>query len=124
MANKMLLKIFTLLAVVTISRCNDNLRVAYQWKEIDFEYQSSADRQKALETKAFIPENVMPVGLEVYQNRLFITLPRWKTGVPASLAYIDINGIKKIYLLNYVIFFIYYFFFTMNRFIRFVVKLI
>lgn len=105
MANKMLLKIFSLLAVVTISRCNDNLRVAYQWKEIDFEYQSSADRQKALETKAFIPENVMPVGLEVYQNRLFITLPRWKTGVPASLAYIDINGKKKLYLLNYVIFF-------------------
>lgn len=96
MANKMLLKICLILAVVTISRCNDNLRVAYQWKEMDFEYQSSSDRQRAIETKAFIPENVMPVGLEVYQNRLFITLPRWKTGVPASLAYIDING--KIFL--------------------------
>lgn len=99
MANKMLLKICLLLAAVTICKCNDNLRVAYQWKEIDFEYQSSEDRQKALETKAFIPENVMPVGLEVYQNRLFITLPRWKTGVPASLAYIDING-KIIYLIT------------------------
>ncbi|CRK93361.1 CLUMA_CG006902, isoform A [Clunio marinus] len=70
---------------------NDNLRVAYQWKQIDFEYPNIGERQAAITNSTFISENVVPVGLEVYKNRLFITLPRWKKGVPASLAYIDLN---------------------------------
>ena len=76
----------------------DNLRVAYQWKQIDFEYPNIDERQAAITNLTFISENVIPVGLEVYKNRLFITLPRWKKGVPASLAYIDLNG--KIFLFS------------------------
>ena len=71
---------------------NDNLKVAYQWKQVDYEFTDAAARKQAIESKEFIPENVIPVGLEVYKNRLFITLPRWKTGVPATLTYIDLNG--------------------------------
>lgn len=81
-----------LVSICVLVECNDNLRVAYEWREIDFEYRSVSDRNEAIESKAFVPANVIPVGLEVYQTRLFITLPRWKRGVPASLAYIDING--------------------------------
>lgn len=71
---------------------NDNLKVAYQWKQVDYEFADAAARKQAIESKEFIPENVIPVGLEVYKNRLFITLPRWKAGVPATLTYIDLNG--------------------------------
>lgn len=78
--------------MVTSVFANDNLRVAYQWKQIDFEFPDIDARQEAIRNLSFISENVIPVGLEVYKNRLFITLPRWKKGVPASLAYIDLNG--------------------------------
>lgn len=78
--------------LVTSVVANDNLRVAYQWKQIDFEFPNIEERQAAITNFTFISENVVPVGLEVYKNRLFITLPRWKKGVPASLAYIDLNG--------------------------------
>lgn len=70
----------------------DHLKVEYEWKQIDFLYPSVEERQAAIASMNFIQENVIPVGLEVYKNRLFITLPRWKKGVPASLAYIDLNG--------------------------------
>lgn len=70
---------------------NDNLQVAYQWNQIDFEFPSETERTEALRSGSFVPENVIPVGLEVYKKRLFLTLPRWKTGIPASLAYININ---------------------------------
>ncbi|ETN67900.1 yellow protein precursor [Anopheles darlingi] len=70
---------------------NDNLRVAYQWNQIDFEFSSDTERQEALASGRYIPENVIPVGLEVYKKRLFLTLPRWKQGIPASLAYINLN---------------------------------
>ena len=85
------LLINVLLSAVLV-HSNDNLSVAYEWKEIDFEFRSKEVREEAIQSKQFIPENVIPVGLEVYKTRLFITLPRWKKGVPASLAYIDING--------------------------------
>lgn len=78
--------------LVTSVAANDNLRVAYQWKQIDFEFPNIDERQAAITNLTFISENIIPVGLEVYKNRLFVTLPRWKKGVAASLAYIDLNG--------------------------------
>lgn len=67
----------------------DKLNVAYQWKTVEFEFPSEDLKQEALLSKKYIPENQLPLGVEVYGNRLFVTLPRWKYGVAASLAYID-----------------------------------
>jgi len=71
---------------------NDNLRVAYEWREMDFKYASPDQRWSAIERGEFKPANVIPFGLEVAGHRLFVTLPRWRSGVPASLAYLDLNG--------------------------------
>lgn len=87
-----LVAVFMASCLVTGAQANDNLRVAYQWKQMDFNYPSAAARANAIATGAFVPENVIPVGLEVYKTRLFMTLPRWKSGVPASLVYIDMAG--------------------------------
>lgn len=86
--------LFVILATLLIGHVhsNDNLRVAYEWKEIDFKYASPEERWSAIENFDFKPENVIPFGIEVYQSRLFVTLPRWHEGVPASLAYLDLNG--------------------------------
>lgn len=70
----------------------DNLRVAFEWKQIDFEYPSEQTRLEDIASKAFVPENNLPLGLEVYGDRLFVTVPRWKSGVAASLTYISLNG--------------------------------
>lgn len=90
-----LLSFVLFVAIVTA----DRLKVEFEWKQIDFEYPTVEDRQAAIQSGNFIQENVIPVGLEVYKNRLFITLPRWKEGVPASLAYIDLNGKFEIFTL-------------------------
>jgi hypothetical protein len=67
----------------------------FEWKELDFAYPSSRARQEAIESQSFIPSNNVPVGLEVWKNKLFITVPRWKRGVPASLAYVYLNETGK-----------------------------
>lgn len=95
---RILLALFIAISCVT---ANDNLRVVYQWKQIDYEYPNIGERQAAIANGDFIQENVIPVGIEVYRDRLFVTLPRWKKGVPASLAYIDLNGNKS--HINYVL---------------------
>lgn len=96
------LSLLVILAITTVAHCH--LNVIYEWKEIDFQYSSPEERRSAIENQTFIPENVMPVGLEVYENRLFITLPRWKNGVPASLAYINLNG--KLMTLQYLTYYL------------------
>lgn len=69
----------------------NNLDIKYQWKTIDFNYTSVEKRQEAIDKQTFIPNNVIPVGLEVYKDRLFLSLPRLKRGVPVSLAYINMT---------------------------------
>lgn len=70
----------------------NNLEIKYQWKTIDFNYESAEKRQEAIDKQTFIPSNVIPVGLDVYKDRLFLSMPRLKRGVPATLAYINMTA--------------------------------
>ncbi|KAJ3647686.1 hypothetical protein Zmor_019550 [Zophobas morio] len=69
----------------------DNLEVAYQWKQLDFAYPSEEARREAIKSGEFTPANNLPLGLEVHDDRLFITVPRWRKGVAASLGYIKLS---------------------------------
>lgn len=60
--------------------------IVYEWRQLDFEYPTFLDRQRAILNGDFIPINVVPLGVDRYRNRLFVTMPRWKNGIPASLA--------------------------------------
>ncbi|CAG9773971.1 unnamed protein product [Ceutorhynchus assimilis] len=79
----------TLLLLLTVYVSCNKLNISYQWRILDFDFGSPEKRQAAINDKSFIPENNLPLGLEVYKNRIFVTVPRWKFGVAASLAYID-----------------------------------
>ncbi|ENN71161.1 protein yellow [Dendroctonus ponderosae] len=78
-----------LFLVCVVFVASNKLNISYQWKVLDFDYGSVEKREEAIADKSFIPENNLPLGLEVYKNRIFVTVPRWKAGVAASLAYID-----------------------------------
>lgn len=74
---------------------NNDLKIKYKWNTIDFKYEPSEERNAAIDQKTFIPENVIPVSLDVYGNRLFVSMPRFRSGVPATLATIDLKGKNK-----------------------------
>ncbi|XP_067622900.1 protein yellow [Eurosta solidaginis] len=82
---------YAILVFATSVHCKDNLHVVYEWKEMDFKYDNAEARWNAIENHDFRPDNVIPFGLEVYRSRMYIALPRWRDGVPASLAYFDLN---------------------------------
>lgn len=80
---------FAIFSCLTSStRAIDNLRVVFQWRQLDFNYASDEERNDAIARGDFVPENNLPLGLEVYGERIFVTVPRWKSGVAASLTYI------------------------------------
>ncbi|CAG9786523.1 unnamed protein product [Diatraea saccharalis] len=85
------IKLFIILQLVYLSSCMDQLHIVYEWKQLDYQFPSEEARKQALESKSFIPENNIPMGLEVYEDRLFITVPRWRNGVPSSLNYVNMK---------------------------------
>lgn len=66
------------------------LTTVFAWSGIDFLYPTSALHSAALASGDFVPENCLPLGLGRGGDRIFITLPRWKAGVPASLAWLPL----------------------------------
>ncbi|KAI8435943.1 hypothetical protein MSG28_004111 [Choristoneura fumiferana] len=64
----------------------------YKWKYVDFEFPSHIHREQALITKKFIPMNVLPLGIEVFGSRVWVTFPSWRGGVPATLATVSRVG--------------------------------
>ncbi|KAL2719743.1 protein yellow [Vespula maculifrons] len=69
-----------------------DLRIAYQWKEIDYDWPND-------DVKKLFPdynrEDNLPLGLDIADNRIFVTVPRWRRGVAASLNYINLNDTRE-----------------------------
>ncbi|KAF4529165.1 hypothetical protein B566_EDAN017688 [Ephemera danica] len=62
----------------------------FAWKQIDFAYPSYQSRQDALRSGLFDPLAVVPIGVAAAGPRLFLSMPRWKSGIPAALATIPL----------------------------------
>lgn len=59
--------------------------VKYQWNYLNFTWPSAEAYKKALDDRSYIPENNVITGIKVWKDRLYLTLPRFKNGVPATL---------------------------------------
>lgn len=52
----------------------------FTWNKMDFAYPNERARQSAMARGEYIPENSLPVGIEIWRNKLFVTIPRWRDG--------------------------------------------
>ncbi|VVC35640.1 Six-bladed beta-propeller, TolB-like,Major royal jelly protein/protein yellow [Cinara cedri] len=76
-------------------RENIGLKDRFTWNQIDIEYPDRESKRNALKTGKFIPINNLPLGLEIWKNKMFISLPQWKPGIPVTLAYVNLNSYDK-----------------------------
>ena len=60
---------------------NDKAVEKFSWTKFDYVFPSEKVKQEYIESGGFIPENSLPVGIELWQNKLFVTVPRWKKGM-------------------------------------------
>ncbi|XP_068631602.1 dopaminechrome tautomerase-like [Battus philenor] len=58
----------------------------YKWKQMDFKYPSEREKLEAIANGDFNQANVIPLGIERWRDRVFISTPRWKKGTPATLS--------------------------------------
>lgn len=89
--------IFINFGELNFTKANDSFKVAYEWTHINFTWESLPRHSKTLKERTFkyIPDNVVPGGIKIYGNRIFVTLPKLREGVPVSLAYFWRNDSTK-----------------------------
>lgn len=69
----------------------ESFKEIVKWKLIDIQYPNPVAREKAIKSGHFIPENNLPLGVHAYKHRIFVSLPKWKEGVPITLGVIGKN---------------------------------
>lgn len=89
------------LAILILACCtcavrsiNDRLREVFSWRQVDFVFPDQQTRQAAIASGEYVQANNMPLGLEVWRDKLFITVPRWKAGVASTLNYVSLGSGK------------------------------
>ncbi|XP_075212504.1 protein yellow-like [Lycorma delicatula] len=97
--------ISVLLYCMQVEATNTRLEEVFNWKELDFQFSNDEFRKSVIETEQFIPGNAIITGIEVYMDRLFISVPRIKMGVPSTLNYVSLkdveNGVSSPVLIPY-----------------------
>eukprot|EP01124_Arcella_intermedia_P016930 TRINITY_DN2354_c0_g1_i1.p1 TRINITY_DN2354_c0_g1~~TRINITY_DN2354_c0_g1_i1.p1 ORF type:complete len:392 (-),score=56.59 TRINITY_DN2354_c0_g1_i1:96-1271(-) len=59
--------------------------VLYEWVSLDYDWYSEEQKQSYIADGRFIVSNNSIAGIKVWQNQIFVTVPRWKDGVPSTL---------------------------------------
>lgn len=67
--------VFVLLAMVALGE-SIKLEQKYLWKEVEFAWPSEVAKRQAIDSGSYIVENNLPLGLDIWQDKLFITVPR------------------------------------------------
>lgn len=73
--------VFLVICCCPIVLATFKLQEHFEWNALDFEYPSEQARVQALKTGRYIPENNLPVGIELWGDKIFVTVPRWKQGM-------------------------------------------
>lgn len=73
------------------NRQQSKFQDVFYWNQIDYAFESDEDRQSAIEKGDYIPQNNLPLGLERWKERVFVSIPRWKLGIPATLAVVSMG---------------------------------
>ncbi|KAK9497287.1 hypothetical protein O3M35_004634 [Rhynocoris fuscipes] len=90
-----------LIIFIEIKSENTKLKEIFSWKELDYKFENEDARNMSIDSGEFIPEQNLPLGLEIWKDKVFITVPRWKSGVPSSLNYVLRNGDSSPKLIPY-----------------------
>ncbi|XP_064599319.1 protein yellow-like [Liolophura sinensis] len=58
--------------------------LVHEWVQLEYDWPSEAEKQRAIASGSYIPENSVINGIKLYKGRLFVTVPRWALGIPST----------------------------------------
>lgn len=69
--------VLTVIAIIIGISNAKKLEEKYSWKELDFAWPSEEVKQEAIKTGRYIEGHNLPLGLDVWKDKIFITVPRY-----------------------------------------------
>ncbi|ENN72676.1 hypothetical protein YQE_10774, partial [Dendroctonus ponderosae] len=93
----MILRWIPFFACLSLSVLTEALKLQkyLEWNILDFQFPTDNDRVKNIVTGRYRPENALPVGIEIWNDKLFVTVPRWKAGIPSTLNFVPLFSTIK-----------------------------
>lgn len=79
-----------LLACLTVAT-GHTFDTVYSWKQVEYKLPNDTIRNRFIASGDYVPENNIPLGLAVWNKKMFVTVPRWKNGVLATLNSFPLN---------------------------------
>lgn len=78
--NKFVCSVLLLGAFLGVSNAQLKLQERYNWRQLDWVFPSLQVRDRLIASGDYVPTNGLPVGIERWQNKLFVSVPRWRNG--------------------------------------------
>lgn len=72
--------VFSVILLNGVAQGVYKLEERYSWNQLDFAFPSQIIKDQAIASGDYIPTNALPVGMERWGNKLFVSVPRWKDG--------------------------------------------
>ncbi|XP_017875534.1 protein yellow-like [Ceratina calcarata] len=84
------------LLLVAVAKCHEPFQVIFQWNTIDVMWPSEEEQEFAIEHGEYIPANNFIAGIKFWKGKMYLTVPRWKDGVPITLGVTSATPINKV----------------------------
>lgn len=84
MSGKMFSVLYIFSFVFYVS-CTYNAEIVYQLLSVDYLWNDNSQRQAAINSGEYVIENNIITGIKVAGSDVYVTVPRWRYGVPATL---------------------------------------
>ncbi|KOC64207.1 Protein yellow [Habropoda laboriosa] len=81
------MRVILLIACLAVASCHE-FKTIHSWNYVEFNFPNATIQNTLTANGEYVPENNMPLGVQVWEDKIFITVPRWKNGVASNLNYI------------------------------------
>lgn len=80
-------RVIVFLLLVSVDCQNLLSEVIYEWVSLEYDWPNDggAMRSKYEAQGLYVPHNNVLAGIKIYKNTTYVTVPRWKHGVPSTL---------------------------------------
>ena len=85
-----------LLLLVAMATCHEPFQVIFQWNTIDVVWPSEEDQQYAIAHGDYIRANNFISGVKLWKGKMYLTMPRWRDGVPVALAVTSSTPVNRV----------------------------
>ncbi|XP_064594802.1 protein yellow-like [Liolophura sinensis] len=83
-------------AVFTADDPGPSAEVVYEWVSLDYDWPNDTTKVDYTAARKYIKENNIIAGVKVYKDDVYVTVPRWREGVPSSLNKVVMKNGKPI----------------------------